>query len=411
MARIEELIEIQKSLRPALIPAAELRNKSAPPAGQSLSAEAVRLLLDRGKAIYGVDGRAEPSSEVPLAPGVSAPVACLVLGDNLKPKAGGFRFHAEAFGPKYSLCKGERFHDQPCLGFGTGFLVAPDVLATAGHCVKGFNHDDVHIVFGFELDGNGLRDERRTDEVYNIKSAEFEVDPVSGADWAIVTLDRPVSGIAPLPVRTTPVAVGEDIYLIGHPVGLPKKVARGATVTAPGNDSYFVTNLDTFGGNSGSPVFDSAHKVCGILVRGAQDFVWQGNCRVAATFPLLQGGEDVCRATVWAERYTKDKLRSLSEPRTVPHKARDETLVRRELHRFFLQAFNVPDLKRLMTFNELFSDIRTTLPYEKGQSDIVDELVDALLKHDLVNEELFAILSRERPRRMDEILKIKSLAG
>ena len=36
---------------------------------------------------------------------------------------------------------------------------------------------------------------------------------------------------------------------------------------------YFTANLDTYRGNSGSPVFNAiTHKVEGVLVRGEQDF-------------------------------------------------------------------------------------------------------------------------------------------
>jgi V8-like Glu-specific endopeptidase len=60
---------------------------------------------------------------------------------------------------------------------------------------------------------------------------------------------------------------------MGHPSGLPMKYADGAKVF--GNfDNYFSTNLDTFGGNSGSPVFNAkTNEVVGILVRGDIDYI------------------------------------------------------------------------------------------------------------------------------------------
>ena len=45
---------------------------------------------------------------------------------------------------------------------------------------------------------------------------------------------------------------------------------------------YFVANLDTYGGNSGSAVFNAKTGVIeGILVRGENDYVYKGNCRVS----------------------------------------------------------------------------------------------------------------------------------
>ena len=44
------------------------------------------------------------------------------------------------------------------------------------------------------------------------------------------------------------------LVVIGHPSGLPTKIADGAWVRNNESEYYFVTNLDTFGGNSGSAV-------------------------------------------------------------------------------------------------------------------------------------------------------------
>jgi len=44
----------------------------------------------------------------------------------------------------------------------------------------------------------------------------------------------------------------------------------------------FYTTLDTFKGNSGSPVFSrTSHKVIGVLVEGGVDLKSNGNCMVS----------------------------------------------------------------------------------------------------------------------------------
>jgi hypothetical protein len=64
------------------------------------------------------------------------------------------------------------------------------------------------------------------------------------------------------------------IVVIGHPSGLPTKIAGGAKVRDNSNDIFFSANLDTFGGNSGSAVFnEKSGEVVGILVRGENDYV------------------------------------------------------------------------------------------------------------------------------------------
>ena len=66
--------------------------------------------------------------------------------------------------------------------------------------------------------------------------------------------------------------------------------------------TFFRANLDTYGGNSGSPVFNSdTHQIEGLLVRGETDFVMLGppnNCNVSTVFPDTGGdGEDCTRTT------------------------------------------------------------------------------------------------------------------
>ena len=72
-----------------------------------------------------------------------------------------------------------------------------------------------------------------------------------------------------------------------------------------------MANLDTYGGNSGSPVFNAQNnKVEGILVRGETDFVSNGQCNVSLVCPSTGcRGEDVTRATVWSAKVPKARRR------------------------------------------------------------------------------------------------------
>ena len=120
-----------------------------------------------------------------------------------------------------------------------------------------------------------------------------------GADYAVVELDRPVTGRSPLMFRTSgQISDNAGLVVIGHPSGIPTKVAGGANVRSQDN-GFFVANLDTYGGNSGSAVFNSQSGVVeGILVRGERDFVYQGNCKVSKVCENEScRGEDVTRIT------------------------------------------------------------------------------------------------------------------
>jgi hypothetical protein len=119
----------------------------------------------------------------------------------------------------------------------------------------------------------------------------------------LIRIDRPVTNHAIAQIRQTArIADDQEVHVIGHPVGLPTKVAGGAAVRENKQPAFFVANLDTYGGNSGSPVFNSSnHVVEGVLVRGDTDFVAQGDCNVSLVCPDTGcRGEDCTRTTEFA---------------------------------------------------------------------------------------------------------------
>ena len=102
------------------------------------------------------------------------------------------------------------------------------------------------------------------------------------------------------------VELDTPLVVIGHPSGLPTKIADGM-VRNNESEYYFVTNLDTFGGNSGSAVFNTDTGVVeGILVR-EQDYVWDSRgCRVPKVCDENEcRGEDVTRITVVSDLINK----------------------------------------------------------------------------------------------------------
>ncbi len=204
-------------------------------------------------------------------------------------------------------CAGEPFANQPTAAFCTGFLVGDDLIATAGHCFDVSDINGVHFVFGFVMqDGTTPATVVSDSQVYTgVELAGWELS--DALDYAIVRVDRPVTapGAIPLPIRREGVvAVGAPVGVIGHPAGLPLKLAFGTqtAVYANSNAGYFVANLDTYGGNSGSPVFDpSTGVVEGILVRGAQDFEIVGSCFVSNELPDAAAGEEVSKSTTFMQ--------------------------------------------------------------------------------------------------------------
>ncbi len=255
-----------------------------------------------GQTIYGNDDRVDlcqVKSEAVLK--LADSTVALFDSSDVTVKAGQARLSLTPYGQEENLCPGERFRDQLEGAFCSGSLVAPDVVMTAGHCVT--SREDcagTKFVFGFSImeKSEGTPRAVPAGEVYGCKELIGRAQDDHGPDWALVRLDRKVFGHQPLALDTAGgVAKGTPLFVIGHPSGLPTKVAGGARVRDASPRGYFVASLDTYGGNSGSAVFNAGTGLVeGILVRGDTDFVPKGRCRVSYRVPDDGGrGEDVTK--------------------------------------------------------------------------------------------------------------------
>lgn len=237
------------------------------------------------RVIYGADDRQDyyQVSEETWKTRANSTVA-LIRTANITIQGPTANIKTVSYGAGMGLCKNEPFYEQETAAFCSGFLVAPDTIVTAGHCIRNQSScDSTKFVFGFRL--NALAGQPRAvdaDMVFGCKSLVHSVANPSGEDFAIIKLDREVTHTPPLPFRTQgTIGAGEGLTVIGHPAGLPLKVAGGGAVRAV-KAEHLVTNLDTYGGNSGSAVFNSVTgELEGILVRGEMDFIYKDGCRIS----------------------------------------------------------------------------------------------------------------------------------
>jgi hypothetical protein len=267
-----------------------------------------------GKVVYGTDDRIDRYAETDAFRTAWAASTCAVVSSGrLTPVQDGAAYNLGLAPFRRSglpPCDGEPFANQQTLANCTAFMVGPDLVATAGHCLNESSMASWRFVFGFAmLDENTIVSQVPADHVYTpVEMVAYALDSGTREDFAIVRVDRAITapGAVPLEIRRQGVIPnGTPIGVIGHPSGLPIKIAFGENTAVRDNTpaNYFVANLDTYGGNSGSPVFNAdTGLVEGILVRGEVDYVLDATCFRSNTVDDNAGrGEDVSKTTSFAD--------------------------------------------------------------------------------------------------------------
>ena len=273
--------------------------------------------VSTSQSIYGRDDRKDIFEESnPSIRTWSRSVVAMIKEDAMK----GDQFTSETLGQKFRLCESERFKNQASLSGCTGFLVAPDVIATSGHCIKDQKEcQSTLMVFDYAYNSNDANPlQVRTSNIYRCREI---LDRAYGgsdkSDYALLRLDRAVQGREPLRLQSAnKISDNASLLAIGTPAGLPLKVSGGARVFRNNADAYFEATLDAFGGQSGGPVFDaSTGLVEGVLVRGRSDFNIDGACTSSYTYSdNPDSAEDVTRASLVAKALAQKVPSSLPNP-------------------------------------------------------------------------------------------------
>ena len=256
------------------------------------------------KVIYGTDDRMDIfESSDSLMKELSLSTAAQIYNSDITEKDGIFSINEETL-EQNGICKSERFSNQPATANCSGFLIAPDVLVTAGHCAFSIEDCSQHKwVFDYaNREGIVKKFSFSKDQVFTCtKIIDRQKDSSTGVDYAVVKLDRKVLGRTPLKFRKEG-KISDDAVLtvIGHPSGTPTKISPVGDMRDNKNEKFFVMSSDTFSGNSGSAVIDNTSGLVeGILVRGDTDYTRsEDGCSVSVINDQNGGrGEDAVRIT------------------------------------------------------------------------------------------------------------------
>ncbi len=235
-------------------------------------------------------------------------VACIIRKDRLSQNSDGtFTINTKgSFGEEQGLCSQEKFIDEPVVSDCSGFAVSEKKMATAGHCINESNLNQFVFVYGFFMKTKTIANIRilASDIFVPVKIIGHELNNINKNDFAIIEVNKqvPVNRVSKVRLEGQ-ISNDAKVHVIGYPSGLPLKITLNASIFNNSISNYFIINSDTYGGNSGSPVFNSqTHVVEGILVRGHQDFekVWVDNCYKSICCPQNIGncrGEDVSRVS------------------------------------------------------------------------------------------------------------------
>ena len=259
---------------------------------------------DFSPVIYGKDNRQEVyASSNSLFRKLAESVAAMIPVANLSyfQKGGWYQLSYKSLEERFGYCSSERFFEQPVASECTGFLVGADLLLTAAHCIKLESDCNYNYwFFNFEVDEKGSFLTEISPS--NIYSCVELIEKSFYQDYSLVRLDRVVKDRNPLTFRREgKPGSGDPLAVIGHPLGLPKKIADHAWIRDNSNEHFFMANLDTYSGSSGSPVFNAKTGVVeGILSGGAFDYFYvkEKDCHLTTICEDKEcSGENVSRIT------------------------------------------------------------------------------------------------------------------
>jgi hypothetical protein len=163
-------------------------------------------------------------------------------------------------------------------GYGTGFLIAPDVVMTNDHVASRFYSDKdaasrVTCRFDFEVGLDGVAPAPTAGTPHKLHPTDWPVanSPEGQLDFALLRLERPAGddavGGGTRGVLTTSAYAftpGEPVVILQHPMADPLKLAFGPVAEKPWAADRVAYRVNTEGGSSGSPCLTQGRLVAAI---------------------------------------------------------------------------------------------------------------------------------------------------
>jgi V8-like Glu-specific endopeptidase len=249
--------------------------------------------------IYGDDNRKEVSRATGMEKALADASAALIPNSYMIKGATKFILDAPTLEQSDLVCDSERYRSQPAASICSGTLIAPDLILTASHC---YNTNSLcqqaSWIFGYH-ESKSNRYEFKKKEVYGCKEIVYRAfDIEKGQDFAIIKLDRKVKNHKPVSIRPSgDPLLNTKLILVGHPRGLPTKIADDAWITEI-KENILMTNVDAYTGNSGSGVFNADSGFLeGVLSFGKEDYEEnkERTCVTSQVYRMQDGGEAVMK--------------------------------------------------------------------------------------------------------------------
>lgn len=197
----------------------------------------------------------------------------------------------------YGVCRQERFSDQPRMRNDcSAVLIGPKHLLLPGNCItKHYCDNDLfYWMFNYQLDSSGpLSMDRKREYFYKCEKLIKQVfDRNTAISYAVIELNKAVVGIKPVRIsKELTIAPDSELVAMGHPSGLPLKVAAGAFV-ADQNDEHFLVSSDIAGKSKGAAIFNAkTMELEGMLIDGRADFEMKDGCKQSPVYPFSEARE------------------------------------------------------------------------------------------------------------------------